>query len=116
VFHKREQWENHVTLPQRVNPTIQHVEAVWAWELEHIPSRMYEIASSGEVERVHALSNWSAQAMSKVLPVPIDRFAPFDLNLLEALHTDPARQQPQAITALHFDLVRREELPESQEP
>ena len=89
-FINAEQWESHVTSPHRVNPTIQHVEAVWAWELEHIPSRMYEIASSGEIERVHALSNWSAQAMSKVLPIPIDRFAPFDLNLLEALHTDPA--------------------------
>jgi glycosyltransferase involved in cell wall biosynthesis len=87
-FINAEQWETHVTSPQRVNPMIQHVEAVWAWELEHIPSRMYTLASSGEIERVHALSNWSAQAMSKVLPIPVDRFAPFDLNLLETLHAE----------------------------
>jgi glycosyltransferase involved in cell wall biosynthesis len=91
-FVNADQWEVHVTSPQRVNPKIQHVEAVWAWELEHIPSRMYTVASSGEIERVHALSNWSAHAMSKVLPVPVDRFAPFDLNLLETL------LKPQAAT------------------
>jgi glycosyltransferase involved in cell wall biosynthesis len=85
-----DQWEIHVMSPRRVNPKIQHVEAVWAWELEHIPSQMYSIASSGEIERVHALSNWSAHAMSKVLPVPVDRFAPFDMDLLQMLRRPPA--------------------------
>jgi glycosyltransferase involved in cell wall biosynthesis len=51
---------------------------------------MYSIASSGEIERVHALSNWSAHAMSKVLPVPVDRFAPFDMSLLQMLRRPPA--------------------------
>jgi glycosyltransferase involved in cell wall biosynthesis len=88
-FVNADQWEDHVTLPRRVNPKVQHVEAVWAWELEHIPSRMFSVASSDEIERVHALSHWSAHAMSKVLPVPVDRFAPFDLNLLETLHSSP---------------------------
>jgi glycosyltransferase involved in cell wall biosynthesis len=88
-FVNADQWEDHVTLPRRVNPKIQHVEAVWAWELEHIPSRMFTVASSDEIERVHALSHWSADAMSKVLPVPVDRFAPFDLNLLETLRSSP---------------------------
>ena len=88
-FVNADQWEDHVTSPQRVNPKIQHVEAVWAWELEHIPSRMFSVASSDEIERVHALSHWSVRAMSKVLPVPVDRFAPFDLNLLEMLRSPP---------------------------
>jgi len=93
-FINADQWDVHVTASQRVNPTIQHVEAVWAWELEHIPSRMFIVASSGEIERVHALSNWSAHAMAKVLPVPVDRFAPFDLNLLQTLLVPPPATTP----------------------
>lgn len=84
-FVNADQWDVHVMSPQRVNPKIQHVEAIWAWELEHIPSRMFSVASSDAIDRVHALSNWSAHAMSKVLPVPVDRLAPFDLNLFETL-------------------------------
>src|ERR1019366_10686993 len=52
-------------------------------------------------ERVHAISHWSAHAMSKVLPVPVDRFAPFDLSLLEMLRSPPpatiARPSPHYI-------------------
>ena len=88
-FVNADQWELHVMSAQRVNPKIQHVEAIWAWELEHIPSGMFSVASSGAIDRVHALSNWSANAMAKVLPVPVDRFAPFDLNLLELLRQPP---------------------------
>lgn len=84
-FINADQWDNHVVSPARVDPTIQRVEAVWAWELEHIPSRMYDLAVSGGIERIHALSQWSAQAMGKVLPVPVDRFAPFDLGLIDWL-------------------------------
>jgi glycosyltransferase involved in cell wall biosynthesis len=84
-FINADQWEVHVMAPQRVNPQTEHVEAVWAWELEQIPSKMYDIAASGTVQRVHALSRWSAQAMAKVLPVPVQRFAPFDMSLIEVL-------------------------------
>lgn len=80
-----DQWEQDVTTPRRINPKVQHVEVVWAWELEAIPLQMLAIASSGSIERVHALSNWGAQAMAKVLPLPVQRFAPFDLALLENL-------------------------------
>jgi hypothetical protein len=89
-FINADQWDNHVTSAARVDATIQRVEAVWAWELEHIPNRMYDLASSGGIERVHALSHWSEGAMAKVLPIPVDRFAPFDLSLVDSLTSPPA--------------------------
>jgi glycosyltransferase involved in cell wall biosynthesis len=91
-FVNADQWSNHVMSAARVDPTVQHVEAVWAWELEHIPWRMYDLAASGAMERVHALSHWSARAMAKVLPIPVDRFAPFDLSLVDSLATPPAKK------------------------
>jgi glycosyltransferase involved in cell wall biosynthesis len=89
-FVNADQWGSHVREPGRCDPATQHVEAVWAWELEHIPIEMDAIASSGEVEMVHALSHWSAQAMSEVFSVPVDRFAPFDMSLIESLDGQPA--------------------------
>jgi glycosyltransferase involved in cell wall biosynthesis len=84
-----DQWHAQVMSKRRVNPAIEHVEVVWAWELEDIPSEMYDIASSGNIERVHALSRWSVEAMSKVLPIPVQRFAPFDLGLFNLFDTAP---------------------------
>ncbi len=78
-----DQWVAHVTGPAMVNPAIQHVEAVWAWELDHVPESMYETAANGGVSRVHALSHWSARAMAKVLSVPVHRFTPFDVELID---------------------------------
>ena len=91
-FINADQWNNHVTSVARVDPTIQIVEAVWAWELEYIPSRMYDLTSSGEIDRVHALSHWSERAMANVLPIPVDRYAPFDLSLVDLLATPPGEQ------------------------
>ncbi len=85
-FVNAEKWDIHVIDPGRIRRGDDHVEAVWAWELEHIPQPMIDIASNGDVQRVHALSNWSARAMAAVLPVPVERFAPFDLSLLDTLH------------------------------
>jgi glycosyltransferase involved in cell wall biosynthesis len=84
-FINFDQWENHIMEPRRLNPTVEHVEVVWAWELEHIPAQMYSVAASGAIQRVHALSKWSAEAMSKVLPVPVRTFSPFDLTLIDVL-------------------------------
>ena len=84
-FVNADQWHNHVTSRSRVDPKVQCVEAVWAWELQHIPSEMHALAASGEIHRIHALSHWSAKAMAKVLPVPIDRLTPFDLDLVDRL-------------------------------
>ena len=78
-----DQWQVHVMIPARVNVATQHVEAVWAWELERVVPHMCEVAASGEIARVHALSRWSAQAMAKVLPVPVEQFAPFDMDLID---------------------------------
>lgn len=78
-----DQWEAHVTAPGRVNLATQHVEAVWAWELDHIPVSMYDTAMRAGVARVHALSHWSARAMARVLSVPVQRLSPFDLDLVE---------------------------------
>ncbi len=82
-FVNADQWRIHVTDGRRVNLRTQHVEAVWAWELEQIPTHMFEAASSGEIARVHALSNWSAAAMAKILPVPVQRLAPFSVELFD---------------------------------
>lgn len=82
-FVNADQWQAHVRNPGRVNFRTQHVEAVWAWELEEIPPLMYDVAASREIERVHALSNWSARAMAKVLPVPVQRLAPFGVDLFD---------------------------------
>ena len=90
-FINADQWNNHVRSTGRVDSTIHRVEAVWAWELEHIPAGMYDLASSGEIGRIHALSEWSAHAMAKVLPVPVDRFAPFDLNLFDTFAAPPSK-------------------------
>lgn len=87
-FVNADQWSLEVSAA-RVDPRIQCVEAVWAWELEHIPSEMYSLAASGDIHRVHALSHWSAQAMAKVLPIPVDRLTPFDLRLIDSL-ADPS--------------------------
>jgi glycosyltransferase involved in cell wall biosynthesis len=84
-FINADQWESHVIDPGRVNTSIAHVEAVWAWELEHIPDEMAEIVLKGGIERVHALSTWSVQAMEKTLPVPVQRMSPFDLGLFDVL-------------------------------
>ena len=84
-FVNADQWRIHVTDGRRVNLRTQHVEAVWAWELEQIPTHMFEAASSGEIARVHALSNWSAAAMARILPVPVQRLAPFSVELFDLL-------------------------------
>ena len=76
-----DQWRYHVRDARRINPATQHVEAVWAWELEEIPSQMFDVAASGDVRRVHALSRWSARAMAKALPVPVQRFAPYNIDV-----------------------------------
>jgi len=83
-----DQWNHHVRDPQRVNALTQHVEAVWAWELDEIPAELFDVASAGGIERVHALSTWSARAMAQVLPVPVQRFAPFDLVSLDVLRSE----------------------------
>lgn len=84
-FITANEWQDHVKLPRRTDPRREHVEAVWAWELEEISSQMLNLASSNEFERLHALSNWSADAMSQVVTVPVQRFAPFDLSLIDTL-------------------------------
>ncbi len=84
-FINADQWESHVIDPGRVNTSVAHVEAVWAWELEYIPDEMAEIVLKGGIERVHALSSWSVQAMEKALPVPVQRMSPFDLGLFDVL-------------------------------
>ena len=56
-----DQWHNHVTSRSRVNPKVQCVEAVWAWELQHIPSEMHALAASGRIHRIHALSHSECQ-------------------------------------------------------
>lgn len=84
-FINADQWESHVIDPGRVNTSIAHVEATWAWELEYVPDEMGEIVVKGGIERVHALSNWSVRAMAKVLPVPVQRMAPFDVGLFDVL-------------------------------
>ncbi len=76
-----DQWRYHVRDARRINPSTQHVEAVWAWELEEIPSQMFDVAASGDLRRVHALSRWSARAMAKALPVPVQRFAPYHIDV-----------------------------------
>ncbi|MFI5035139.1 MAG: glycosyltransferase [Acidimicrobiales bacterium] len=91
-----DQWHHHVRDPRRVNAATQHIEAVWAWELEEIPAQLYDVVAEGEIERVHALSSWSARAMAKVLPVPVQRFAPFDVGSLEALGGAPGEADPSA--------------------
>jgi glycosyltransferase involved in cell wall biosynthesis len=83
-----DQWNNHVRDPRRINVVTQHVEAVWAWELDEIPAELFDVASSGGIERVHALSTWSARAMAQVLPVPVQRFAPFDIVSLDTLRSE----------------------------
>ncbi|MCU1363205.1 MAG: hypothetical protein JWM55_1033 [Acidimicrobiaceae bacterium] len=90
-FINADQWQSHVIEPGRINPDLAHVEAVWAWELEHIPAEMYDAVATGGIERVHALSSWSVDAMAKALPIPIERLAPFDVSLFGALkHQDSA--------------------------
>ncbi|HEV2426900.1 MAG TPA: hypothetical protein VGS61_01635, partial [Acidimicrobiales bacterium] len=51
-----DQWQAHVLDRGRVNPSVQQVEAVWAWELEEVPPLMYHLAASGQIARVHGLS------------------------------------------------------------
>ncbi len=82
-FVNADQWDLHITSAQRINPATEYVEAVWAWELEHITGTMFHVAAIGDVARIHALSRWSTRAMSKVLPIPVQRFAPFDLELID---------------------------------
>ena len=82
-FVNADQWQVHVVEPRRFNAPTQHVEAVWAWELEDIPLHMYNVVANGEVSRIHALSKWSARAMAKVLPVPVQRLAPFSVDLFD---------------------------------
>jgi Glycosyl transferases group 1 len=84
-FINADQWKSHVIKQGRVNTAIAHVEATWAWELDYIPDEMTEAVVAGEIERVHALSTWSAQAMAKVLPVPVQRMSPFDVGLFDVL-------------------------------
>jgi hypothetical protein len=106
-FINFDQWENHIMEPRRLNPTIEHVEVVWAWELEHIPAQMYSVAASGVIQRVHALSSWSAEAMSKVLPVPVRTFSPFDLTLIDVLgqycETDSSEASTSSYILTTFD-------------
>lgn len=80
-----DQWDYLITEAHRVDPTLEVAEALWAWELEDIPAAMSEIAAGGDIVRVLALSNWSAEAMARALAVPTQRFAPFDLTLIEEL-------------------------------
>lgn len=84
-FINADQWDRHVVEPGRINASLAHVEATWAWELEHIPEEMREVASSGDIARVHALSSWSVDAMAKVLTIPVERMAPFDVGLFDVL-------------------------------
>ncbi|HEY1762016.1 MAG TPA: glycosyltransferase [Acidimicrobiales bacterium] len=84
-FINADQWQSHVVDAGRVNTAVAHVEAVWAWELDFIPEEMIEVAADGGIERVHALSSWSVDAMAKVLAVPVQRLAPFDVGLFDVL-------------------------------
>ncbi|HUY16395.1 MAG TPA: glycosyltransferase [Acidimicrobiales bacterium] len=84
-FINADQWQRHVIDPGRVNTSIAHLEAVWAWELEFIPDQMGEAVVEGEIERVHALSTWSVRAMAAVLPVPVQRLSPFDVTMFDVL-------------------------------
>ena len=82
-FINFDQWEPHIADPGRLRPDVQHVEVVWAWELEKIPDPMFELASSGVIQRVHTLSRWSADAMAQVFPVAVQTFSPFNLELFD---------------------------------
>ncbi len=110
-----DQWRYHVRDARRINPATQHVEAVWAWELEEIPSQMFDVAAPVR-SRVHALSRWSARAMAKALPVPVQRFAPYNIDVSSGrgrYRNWPRRAGPIALRADH---VRRQEQPCAQEP
>ncbi|MHB8378813.1 MAG: glycosyltransferase family 4 protein [Acidimicrobiales bacterium] len=93
-----DQWDYLITQAQRVDSTLEVAEALWAWELEEIPDAMSEIAARGDLVRVLALSNWSAEAMARALAVPTQRFAPFDLGLIEELieRASAAHQGPRS--------------------
>ncbi len=100
-FINADQWRYHAS--PRVDPSTQRVEAVWAWELEEIPREMYQLAASGGIHRIHALSHWSARAMAKVLPVPVERFTPFDPTLVESVARVPAGASPDPYLLTAFD-------------
>jgi glycosyltransferase involved in cell wall biosynthesis len=55
----------------------QFVEAVWAWELEKIPESMLRAAAVGKIDRISALSQWSAQSMSEAIGEPVGIFNAF---------------------------------------
>ncbi|MGH9020273.1 MAG: glycosyltransferase [Acidimicrobiales bacterium] len=101
-FINADQWGEHVVGPGRVNTLTQQIEAVWAWELDHVPATMFDAARGGP-SRVHALSRWSAHALGRVLPVPVQRFAPFDGDLVDALEVrevtgSPVIERPYLLT------------------
>jgi glycosyltransferase involved in cell wall biosynthesis len=84
-FINADQWQSHVIEPGRVNTDVAHVEAAWAWELDFIPEEMSDIVVDGGIDRVHTLSSWSVEAMTKALSVPVQRLAPFDVGLFDVL-------------------------------
>ena len=101
-FVNADQWQLHVRDPQRVNERTQRVEAVWAWELEEIPPHMFDVAANGHVARIHALSNWSAASMAKVLPVPVQRLAPFNVGLFVTLTRDVSHAPVAGVTGRYI--------------
>lgn len=96
-FVNADQWLASVLRPARVDPRCQWVEAVWAWELEDVPTHMFEVATTGGIRRIHGLSTWSALAMGKVLPVPVSRFAPFDTDRFDALRVEARVRRPEGL-------------------
>lgn len=55
----------------------QYVEAVWAWELELIPESAVEVAMSGGISRLNAVSQWSAEFISQAVETPVGTLSPF---------------------------------------
>lgn len=55
----------------------QFVEAVWAWELEMIPDSMVRTTAKGKINRVSAISDWSAGPMSVAIGKSVGTFVTF---------------------------------------
>ena len=89
AFVNADRWELFVT-SDRVDLDQQHVEAIWAWELEEISEQMRSAFTQFPPARLNALSQWGANAMRSHLGIDVGRLAPLSSARVSKFTSSPS--------------------------
>jgi len=92
-FINADMWLTDSITSQKVDRNKQFVSAVWAWEIESIPSYFIQVAR--DIDQIFALSDFSAQALTKAIGKPVKVFPTYC----------PEFEFPNRIGASRADLV-----------